>query len=146
MQQLFDAVRYLHHHNVCHRDLKPENAVLSQHGFLKIIDFGAACHCDDNTILVDSRVGTREYRAPEVSKGHYNKLSDMYSLGIMMHRMLLGTHELMHPCFYSSRRSTFGRLGADAKDLLLRLIEKDSLRRPSAEEAIAHPFVFPLKS
>ena len=30
MRQIFSAIAYLHHHNICHRDLKPENIMLKE--------------------------------------------------------------------------------------------------------------------
>lgn len=40
--QILSGVTYLHSYGLAHRDLKLDNVVVSQHGIMKIIDFGSA--------------------------------------------------------------------------------------------------------
>lgn len=40
--QILSGVTYLHSSGLAHRDLKLDNVVVSQHGIMKIIDFGSA--------------------------------------------------------------------------------------------------------
>jgi serine/threonine protein kinase len=55
----------------------------------------------------------------------------------------LATHALRRP---SQLHSRFGAAGADAVDLLARLLEFDPARRASAEEAQQHAYFEPLKA
>ena len=40
--QILSGVTYLHSSGLAHRDLKLDNVVVSEHGIMKIIDFGSA--------------------------------------------------------------------------------------------------------
>ena len=74
--------------NIIHRDIKPDNIFISSMGDFKLGDFGIA-RTMDNTVMMMSRKGTPNYMAPEVyfSKP-YDNTADIYSLGIVLYRML----------------------------------------------------------
>lgn len=95
--QILEAVIYAHEKEILHRDLKPENILVTadEQGLnqIKIIDFGIAqAHKEsknsENTLLV----GTPAYMAPEQAQGgHYDKRSEIYSLGCVLYEMFCGT-------------------------------------------------------
>ena len=58
LQQVLEAVAYLHRRGIWHRDLKPDNIFMS-HGTYKVGDFGSSCF-DGNP----DHVGTLDYAAP----------------------------------------------------------------------------------
>ncbi len=74
--------------NIIHRDIKPDNIFISSMGDFKLGDFGIA-RTMDNVSMMMSRKGTPNYMAPEVyfSKP-YDSTADIYSLGIVLYRML----------------------------------------------------------
>ena len=50
MLMLLAGVSYCHENSIMHRDLKPANLLISQHGILKLADFGLArVHSYDTT-------------------------------------------------------------------------------------------------
>lgn len=75
-------------YNIVHRDIKPENIFVSELGDYKLGDFGIA-RTVEKTSGGLSKKGTYTYMAPEVYKGEaYNSSVDIYSLGIVMYRLL----------------------------------------------------------
>ncbi|MBQ4562697.1 MAG: protein kinase [Clostridia bacterium] len=76
--------------NVIHRDIKPENIFVNKFGFFKLGDFGIARELENVTGAL-SHKGTLNYIAPEVAMGlEYDARVDIYSLGIVLYRLLNG--------------------------------------------------------
>lgn len=74
--------------SIIHRDIKPDNIFISEMGDFKLGDFGIA-RTMDNTVMMMSRKGTPNYMAPEVYFSQpYDNTADIYSLGIVLYRML----------------------------------------------------------
>ncbi|KAF8673279.1 hypothetical protein HU200_048835 [Digitaria exilis] len=86
---------YLHGKGIKHLDLKPENVLLGAEMEPKITDFGLSRNDGtQSTIVINNTLGTPGYIAPEMIDGHKISFkSDIYSLGIIMKRLLMGTHE-----------------------------------------------------
>ncbi|MBQ5559678.1 MAG: serine/threonine protein kinase [Lachnospiraceae bacterium] len=73
---------------IIHRDIKPENIFVSKSGDFKLGDFGIARELDKTTGNL-SQKGTKNYMAPEVFRGtKYDATVDIYSLGIVLYRLL----------------------------------------------------------
>ncbi len=91
--QLTSVLHYLHTRQpaVIFRDLKPENIMITPDGEVYLIDFGIARHFKPGQTGDTIRWGTREYAAPEQLAGKQTStLSDIYSLGVVMHQLLSG--------------------------------------------------------
>ena len=90
MQEITDAVSYLHTKGIVHRDLKPANIIVTGNGsHVKLIDFGLA-DTDSHTILKQP-AGTPTYMSPEqMQTALADGRNDIYSLGIIMQQMELG--------------------------------------------------------
>ena len=74
--------------NIIHRDIKLENIFVSEDEHFKLGDFGIA-RTIEKTSGGLSKKGTYTYMAPEVYKGEeYGSSVDIYSLGIVMYRLL----------------------------------------------------------
>lgn len=82
------ALELCQKYNIIHRDIKPENIFVSESGDYKLGDFGIA-RTIDKTMGGLSKKGTYTYMAPEVYKEDpYNSTVDIYSLGIVLYRLL----------------------------------------------------------
>jgi len=97
--QVCAAVSYAHQHLVVHRDLKPNNIFVTADGSVKLLDFGIAklLEADAVTSAVTEetrtqfRLMTLEYASPEqVSGGAVTTVSDVYSLGVVLYRLITG--------------------------------------------------------
>ena len=85
---LCKALELCQKHNIIHRDIKPENIFVAENGDYKLGDFGIA-RTLEHTMTMLSKKGTQSYMAPEVFKdATYGSNVDIYSLGIVMYRLL----------------------------------------------------------
>lgn len=93
------ALAAAHQSLVVHRDLKPSNILVDASGTPKLLDFGIATLLDpgdgdasETTSDVEgARVMTPRYASPEQLRGEtITTASDVYSLGLVLHRVLTG--------------------------------------------------------
>ncbi|OAP64924.1 hypothetical protein AYL99_00896 [Fonsecaea erecta] len=87
--QIVNGVSYLHSMGLAHRDLKLDNVVVSEHGIMKLIDFGSATvfryPFENEIVLASGIVGSDPYLAPEVydEKKYDPTATDIWSLAII---------------------------------------------------------------
>ncbi|MGE5784620.1 MAG: serine/threonine-protein kinase, partial [Myxococcales bacterium] len=94
--QVADAVNAAHQLGAIHRDLKPENIFVLSGNTTKILDFGIAKFVNDvgaKTTAKDALQGSVLYMSPEHVQGiKVGTRTDIYALGIILYRALLGEH------------------------------------------------------
>ena len=98
-KQLCDVLHYLHTQTppIIYRDMKPSNVMLKPDGNIMLIDFGAAREYKATNLKDTVLLGTKGYAAPEQyrSDGQSDVRTDIYSLGVMVFRLLSGTEPVM---------------------------------------------------
>ncbi|VAH08789.1 serine/threonine-protein kinase Aurora-3 isoform X1 [Triticum aestivum] len=145
---LAGALAYCHKKQVIHRDIKPENLLLDIEGRLKIADFGWAVRSNAKRHTL---CGTIDYLAPEmVEKKAHDYAVDNWTLGILCYEFLYGSP----PFEAAEQQDTLMRIvkvdllfpkthdiSADAKDLICKLLVKDSSKRISLDDILKHPWI-----
>lgn len=108
------ALEVCHEQKIIHRDIKPDNIFVSRNGDFKLGDFGVA-RTIEKTVSGLSKKGTYTYMAPEVYKGDsYGIDVDLYSLGIVMYKLLNNNREPFLPEYptpikYSDKNDALSR-------------------------------------
>ena len=87
-RQMIRAIAFAHENKIIHCDVKPDNFLLFPDNQLRLTDFGIARVA--HRTLKGSGAGTVGYVAPEQAMGSPSFRSDVFSLGLLMHRMFTG--------------------------------------------------------
>ncbi len=158
--QVCAAVSYAHQHLVVHRDLKPTNILVTADGSVKLLDFGIAklLEADANTDVADARATattlramTLDYASPEqVSGAHVTTVSDVYSLGVVLYRLLTGKSpyavrsneaarmaEILSDTAPARPSHVERKVDADLDNILLMALRKEPQRRYASVEQLA---------
>ena len=88
--QICNAIDHAHRAGVIHRDLRPGNVLITEHGMVKVADFGTSRFLEiaaHGTTVI----GSPPYMAPEQFQGKAVFASDIYSLGVTMYQTLTGS-------------------------------------------------------
>ncbi|CAD8067714.1 unnamed protein product [Paramecium primaurelia] len=94
VQQVIEALIYVHSHGIIHRDIKPENIILREEGIIDqvvLADFGLADYYRKDCKYMFTRCGTPGYVAPELLQDKiYDHKVDVYSCGVLLYYLLVG--------------------------------------------------------
>lgn len=141
IQQMLEAVAYLHRQGILHRDVKPENVLVTE-GVVRLLDFGLASARTD----AQGSAGTWQYAAPEILWGNAaTEASDLYSIGVLAYQLFAGGHpfdvydpEFLDKVLYEPPDWARLGVGEGLTAVIAKLLEKDPANRyPTAEATIA---------
>jgi len=122
------ALEVCQRYNIIHRDIKPTNIFVSSTGEFKLGDFGVAKILEKSNSHMSTK-GTYTYMAPEVCRGErYSGLADIYSLGIVMYKLLNNNLEPF-------RKST--EYGEAQKALEMRLQGYEMIKPANADDNLS---------
>ena len=140
--QILRALQLAHDRGIVHRDIKPQNIMLLPDGTIKVMDFGIARFCRDNsTTLTEKTMGSVHYVSPEqASAERTDERSDLYSVGVIMYEMLTGRKPfdgdtpvavaLMHINDTPVKPSEYvSSLYKGLEEIILHAMEKDPAKR-----------------
>ncbi|CAI0466246.1 unnamed protein product [Linum tenue] len=153
-KQLLLGLAYLHSNGIMHRDIKGANILVDNKGCIKLADFGASKKVVELATMncAKSMKGTPYWMAPEVilQTGH-SFSADIWSVGCTVIEMATGkppwsqqyqeVAALFHIGTTKSHPPIPEHLSAQAKDFLLKCLQKYVLLSFSSLLYMQHPFV-----
>lgn len=86
--QMLAGVAHAHERKIIHCDIKPENFILFPGNRLRLADFGIARF--SRRTIHGSGSGTIGYMSPDQAMGRPSMRSDVFSLGLLMYRLMTG--------------------------------------------------------
>lgn len=132
-----------HENGVIHRDIKEDNFMIGER--VRLIDFGTARIKDRGDKIANihafGRIGTVEYRAPEITASMDSSFkSDIYAFGIMMYFIYLGTRPFSgfryDEVLKWHRETKPKKIETPAWSVIERCLEKDPSKRPENMRSI----------
>ncbi len=162
MRATLRTLAQCHANGILHRDIKPGNFLLSSEkgdAPLKAVDFGLAVFHDGKKPRTDLGLeGTPWFMAPETLQSEVYASSDIWSAGVMAYQLLTGKFPfndktspfnpsltkvwksiLMDDAKMSGAR--WDGISDEAKEFVRMLLNKDHSKRPTAKEALKHPWL-----
>ena len=152
--QLLKAIKYLNENNFIHTDIKPENVLISEKFIsnneeffnVKLIDFGSV-----NSLINFDNQSLPYYIAPEVIDRQINAKCDIWSIGIIMFRLIFGNVPFKGNTFNeilnNIKNSTIefyidenNNISDKAENILSNMLIRDVNKRFDVNDCINHPF------
>ncbi len=162
-REIADGLAAAHEQGLIHRDIKPANIWLQAHPSpsgrgaggegprVKLLDFGLARAADEDGKLTTAGaiIGTPAYMSPEQANAEpVDARTDLFSLGCVLYRMCTGQPPFAgekslqvlravvedHP---KPPREVNSEVPAELSALVMRLLEKDRIKRPESARQVA---------
>lgn len=161
VRQMFAAAACVHSLDVVHRDLKPDNFLCSGPEMtVKLCDFGLSEVIRAGSPGVAGEFGTPPFMSPEIIRySMAGTPTDVWSLGVCLYSLVIGqfpyvpempSSNLMKAAIVSGATAPSFQCEAQGVELseqllgLLRgLLRRDPAGRPTAAEALQHPWFSP---
>ncbi|XP_056427331.1 STE20-like serine/threonine-protein kinase [Hyla sarda] len=151
------GLQHLHSHKIIHRDLKAGNILLTQHGDIRLADFGVSAVNSQTLQRRSSFIGTPYWMAPEVvmcetcKDAPYDYTADVWSLGITLIELAetqppnheMNPTRVLLKILKSQPPNLKNRYlwSQDFKDFLNKCLQRNPQERSSVNALLEHSFV-----
>lgn len=166
--QILSAIAYLHKRGIAHRDIKPENVLYltpDEKSPVVLADFGVSKQIDQTDKKLTGVAGSFGYIAPEIYAGEgygdlyglgkdgYTLSCDIWSLGVVTYTLIGGysplrsetpqdfLEEVRTNNFVVFHTKYWSNISEEAKDFIVKALDIDNKRRPSAQQMLEHPWI-----
>ena len=155
IKQLLQSVSYLHKRGIVHRNIRSGNILFAERGKsdIKLIDFDVAGTKTMEALSVNGGgLHGPFYSAPEVFKNDHNEKVDIWSIGVVLYFLLVGSlpfngnsnEEVVAAIkkgkIVHQNEMLWNSITTEARDLIESLLNVNPTKRPSATEALEHPW------
>lgn len=134
--QLCEVLDYLHNkEKIIYRDMKPANIMLRPNGDVTLIDFGTAREYKVDSTKDTISLGTIGYAAPEQyndpnqDQRQTDARTDIYSLGVTMHRLVTGKDPTKPPYDLLPIREINPNLSEGLQKIIVKCTQRDPNKR-----------------
>ncbi|KAF9969485.1 hypothetical protein BGZ73_008146 [Actinomortierella ambigua] len=149
LKELLMTVAYLHQNNTVHKDIRLNNIVLDTNGHVKLeapsylrrlLDMHKAFPFSNT--LAEEPPRTWPSPDPQETSITYTRKHDIWNLGRVFAEMLWGTSITRHFATPEEFLETIGpQIPKLTRDILGRMLEKDTRKRPNAADLLNDPFL-----
>lgn len=165
MRAVFRTLAKCHENSILHLDVKPSNFLFhddAPDACVRTIDFGLATFYTPEQKEGMPTAGTAWFMAPELLRSEVGPAADVWAAGVMLFQLLSGRfpfndhHNPLHPSMNLVWRSIleddldpqlmrepWPEISEEAICLVRKLLHKDPTMRPTAVEALRHPWLRP---
>lgn len=155
IQDVANALDFIHRQGIIHRDIKASNVLIHSDGNYFLTDFGIARITGDATHLTTTGnvLGTVDYVAPELFEldRKADARSDLYSLGVLLYEMVMGRlpfvaeNQIALVSMHIQRRPPAPRsinsaIPAPVERVMLKALEKKPEQRYNSARELADAF------
>eukprot|EP01029_Cantina_marsupialis_P013485 TRINITY_DN2983_c0_g1_i2.p1 TRINITY_DN2983_c0_g1~~TRINITY_DN2983_c0_g1_i2.p1 ORF type:complete len:519 (-),score=90.07 TRINITY_DN2983_c0_g1_i2:399-1955(-) len=143
LNDLSQGIKAIHSVGLVHLDIKPQNALVTEHGIIKVGDFGSTL--DDHTSR-DGAEGDTRYMAPELLQWSQPMFSnDIYSLGLIImeiafdidsNEFISKTDRELGIASFGLSREQLQQRSPRLRQLLSSMLELDPDRRCTVDDVI----------
>lgn len=152
LKEVLTGLKFMHNMKRLHRDIKSDNVLLTDAGRVKLADFGFCAELTEERKKRTTCVGTPYWMAPElIRQNEYDYKVDLWSVGILAIECAEWEpphmdHEPMRAMYLIStkeppRLRDRNHWSPQFHDFVSRVLVINPLRRPSATQLLAHPFL-----